>query len=164
LGAFIAALILVSIFLRSIPLGLAVMVPAVLPVVVSLGVMGFSGIPLDVGRCMIAAIVIGIAVDDGVHLMSHYRVQRMAGATARQAIEASVHHVGRAVVVTSVSLSLGWVSFVASAWETISSFGFFVSVAILGALAATLYVLPAVIFVFQGSDEETAVDDALERA
>ena len=62
------------------------------------------------------------------------------------------HHVGRAVVTTSLTLALGFLSLMASAWQTISSFGFFVALAILGALAATLFVLPALIFQFSRDD------------
>jgi predicted RND superfamily exporter protein len=60
----------------------------------------------------------------------------------------AVLHVGRAVVTTSVALSLGFLTLMMSAWQTIASFGFFVSLAIMGALAASLFVLPALIFAF----------------
>ncbi len=52
------------------------------------------------------------------------------------------------MVTTSLALSLGFLTLMASAWQTISSFGFFVALAILGALAAALFVLPALIFAF----------------
>ena len=148
-GAFLLVFVLVALFLGSVRLGLAAMVPALLPAVATLGFMGFAGVSLDVGRVMIAAIVIGIAVDDSVHLLSQYRRRRVRGDTARDAIRSSVFHVGRAVVVTSVALALGFLTLMTSAWETISSFGFFVSVAILVALVAALFVLPAIIFAFR---------------
>jgi predicted RND superfamily exporter protein len=52
------------------------------------------------------------------------------------------------VVTTSLALSLGFLTLMASAWQSISSFGLFVSLAILAALLATLFVLPALIFAF----------------
>jgi predicted RND superfamily exporter protein len=139
---------MVWIFLRSARLAVIAMVPTLLPVIVIMGAMGWVGMSLDVGRAMIAAVIIGIAVDDSIHLLSHYKKCRDEGDTARHAIERAVLHTGRAVVTTSVALSLGFLTLLASAWQTISSFGFFVSLAIMGALIATLFVLPALIITF----------------
>jgi hypothetical protein len=149
-AAFTIVFACLAIFLKSARLGLGAMIPAVMPVVITLGFMGFAGLSLDVGRVMIAAIVIGIAVDDSVHLLNHYRRRRDRGDDPAAAIRASILHVGRAVVVTSASLALGFLTLMTSAWQSISSFGFFVSVAILGALVASLFILPATILVFQG--------------
>jgi len=146
--AFVLVLVMVAVFLRSFSLGLAAMVPTLLPVVVTLGTMGWAGMSLDVGRAMIAAVLIGIAVDDSIHVLHQYRRRREAGEGPPEAIRGAVLHVGRAVVTTSIALSLGFLTLMASAWQTIASFGFFVSLAILGALAASLFVLPALIFAF----------------
>lgn len=155
-AAFLAILVLVAVFLGSLRLGLAAMVPTLLPVVVTLGAMGWAGMSLDVGRAMIAAVLLGITVDDGIHILNQYRRQRSLGDDPREAIRAAVVHVGRAVVTTSVSLSLGFLTLMMSAWETISSFGFFVALAILGALVAVLLVLPALVFTFAGSGRAPA--------
>ncbi len=154
--AFFLVLVLTAVFLRSPWLGLAAMVPALLPVLVILGLMGFAGMSLDVGRVMIAAVVIGIAVDDAVHLLSRYRIERERGLTRRTAISQSLVFVARPVVVTSVALALGFFTLTISSWQTISSFGFFVSLAILAALVATLFVLPAIFFALDGGEIQRA--------
>jgi predicted RND superfamily exporter protein len=146
--ALILVFAMVTFFLGSIRLSAAAMVPTLLPIVVTLGAMGWAGMSLDIGRAMIAAILIGIAVDDAIHLLSQYKIRRSRGDDPEQAIRAAVLHVGRAVVTTSLALSLGFLTLMASAWQTISSFGFFVALAILGALGAALLVLPALIFSF----------------
>jgi predicted RND superfamily exporter protein len=146
--ALILVFAMVALFLGSIRLSAAAMVPTLLPVVVTLGAMGWAGMSLDIGRAMIAAILIGIAVDDAIHLLSQYKIRRAQGDEPAQAIRAAVLHVGRAVITTSLALSLGFLTLMASAWQTISSFGFFVALAILGALGAALLVLPALIFAF----------------
>ncbi|MEE8164590.1 MAG: efflux RND transporter permease subunit, partial [Myxococcota bacterium] len=146
--AFLIVFVMVGVFLRSIRLSLAAMVPTVLPVVVTLGTMGLMGMSLDIGRAMIAAILLGIAVDDSIHVLRRYEVRRSLGDNPKQAIREAILHTGRAVVTTSLALSLGFLTLMASAWQTISSFGFFVALAIMGALAAVLFVLPALIFTF----------------
>ena len=68
--AFALVFAMVAIFFRSLRLAVAAMVPTLLPVVVVLGTMGWVGMSLDVGRAMIAAVIIGIGVDDSIHLLS----------------------------------------------------------------------------------------------
>lgn len=155
--AFLLVFVLAAAFLRSPALGLAAMVPAVLPVVVILGVMGFAGMSLDVGRVMIAAVVIGIAVDDAIHLLGRYRRERASGHPPGVAIRESLLFVVRPVVLTSAALALGFFTLTSSAWQTISSFGFLVSLSILVALAATLFVLPAVFFVLEKKSETPSI-------
>jgi predicted RND superfamily exporter protein len=144
--AFLIVFVLVSGFLRSWKLGLAAMVPTLVPVVVVLGSMGWLGMSLDVARAMIATIVIGIGVDDAVHLLSHYQQSRKAGSTSRTAIREAVLATGQAIATTSIALTLGFLTLVMSDWQTISSFGFFVALAIMGALIATFFLLPALIY------------------
>ena len=61
-------------------------------------------------------------------------------------MDAALRESGRAIVTTSLALSLGFLTLMTSAWQTIASFGFFVAAAIVGALVATLFVLPALVF------------------
>ena len=162
--AFGIVFLLVSIFLRSWKLGLAAMVPTLLPVVVVLGAMGWLGMSLDVARAMIAAVVIGIGVDDAIHLLAHYKVRREEGDTPQAAMSAALQHTGRAIVTTSIALALGFLTLMMSAWQTVASFGFFVALSILGALVATLLVLPALVFAFapKGVSEDESAAGAFQ--
>ena len=143
--AFLLVFVLASFFLKSPRLGLIAMIPTFVPIVVTLGAMGWMGLGLDIGRAMVAAVVIGIGVDDSVHFLDAYRRYRLEGADSRDAARGAIRHVGRALVTTSVALSLGFLTLMASAWQTISSFGFFVSLTIMAALVATLFLLPALL-------------------
>jgi signal transduction histidine kinase len=121
------------------------MIPNILPVVATLGAMGLWGIPLDVGTIMVGAIVLGIAVDDTIHFITHYRSERNAGAAPRDAIATTMRRAGRAIVTTSCALALGFFALTLSSWQSIASFGLLSGIAILAALAADLFVLPALI-------------------
>jgi predicted RND superfamily exporter protein len=144
--AFVLVCLMVGVFLRSVRLALAAMVPTLLPIAVTLGVMGWAGMSLDVARAMIAAVLMGIAVDDGIYLTSAYKRRRDAGCTSRGAIRGAVLEVGRAVVTTSLALSLGFLTLMGPAWHAVASFGVAVALAIIVALAAALLVFPAMIF------------------
>ncbi len=145
--AGLVVLVLVALFLRSFSWALLAMIPTGLPVLLTLGVMGFAGVRLDVGTAMVAAVVIGIAVDDTVHLLTQYRRRRARGLEAAVSIDQAVAHVARALITTSVALALGFLSLVVSPWSSVANFGVVASVAISVALLADLVVLPALILV-----------------
>ena len=156
--AFALVYLMVAIFLRSLRLSLAAMVPTLLPIVVTLGVMGWAGMSLDVARAMIAAVLMGIAVDAGIYLTSAYKRRRDAGCASREAIRGAVLEVGRAVVTTS--LALGFLTLMGSAWHAVSSFGVAVALAIIVALAGALLVFPAMIFAVAGRAADIPAGDA----
>jgi predicted RND superfamily exporter protein len=146
-------LVLIVVFFRSVSLGLMALVPTLLPVVLTLGAMGWLQIPLDVGSAMVAAVVLGLAIDDAIHLLDAYADERPKHASARDALAAAVRRVGRALVTTSVALAVGFTALGLSPWSTVASFGTVAAIAIVGALVADLLVLPALVIVFARSEE-----------
>jgi hypothetical protein len=150
LTAAAVVFLMVACFFRSLPWALAAMVPTLLPVVVTLGAMGIWGIYLDMGTAMVGAVVLGIAIDDTVHILTQYRRRRAGGLAPPAAIRAASLHVGRAVVTTSLALALGFFVLTLSSWESVASFGFLSGVAILGAMVADLFVLPALVVTLAG--------------
>lgn len=137
------------------------MLVTLLPVVITLGVMGHLGIHLDMGTAMVGAIIIGIAVDDVVHILMEYRQRRLRGDAPAPAIEGAVLHTGRAVVTTSLALMAGFFVLLLSSWQSVSSFGFLSGVAITAALIGALVVLPALVYVVTGqAGRETEEGDS----
>jgi predicted RND superfamily exporter protein len=147
LGSFGSALLLVgaltALCLRSVPLALLAMVPTTLPVLLTLGAMGALGVPLDVGTAMVAALVIGLGVDEALHLLSAYRRLRAAGLAHAAAVEASLRDVGRALLTSAAALGAGFLVLVFVPWKSLASFGAVSVVAIGASLLADLLVLPA---------------------
>lgn len=142
--------------LRSATLAVAALVPTLIPIVLILGTMGWLGMSLDVGRAMIGVMILGIGVDDALHLLRHHRERRLLGDDVHTAILSAIRHTGRAIVTTSIALSLGFLTLTVSAWATISSFGFCVALAVLGALVSTLVVLPSLLLVFAPAQQQTS--------
>jgi predicted RND superfamily exporter protein len=154
LTALVTVFLIVAVYMRSPTWAGIAMIPTLLPAVVTLGAMGLLGLSLDVGRAMIAAVIIGIGIDDTIHLLSSYRERRRLGDSPNAAIREAVRLVGRAVVTTSTALALGFLSLMVSSWQTVSSFGFFVGIGILVALVADLLVLPALVTVLWSGKRE----------
>lgn len=149
--ALLLVFALASISHASLRLGLVAMIPTVVPVVVVLGVMGWIGLGLDIGRAMVAAVVVGVGVDDAIHFLHDYRRRVDAGAATIDAVRGTVLGTGRAIVITSVSVAVGFLALLGSAWQTIASFGFFVALTVTAALFSTLFLLPALLIFGVGS-------------
>jgi len=143
--ATVVIFLVVSAFLRSVRDGALAMIPTLLPILVTLGTMGALGVPLDVGSAMVAAVVLGIAVDDAIHILGAFRRFRASGRAPDDAVRAALAETGRAVIGTSVALATGFLLLTLSPWKIIASFGLVSSVAIVAALAAALAVLPALL-------------------
>jgi predicted RND superfamily exporter protein len=149
LESFGTAAVLVTLciagLLRSPATALLAVLPSLLAVAVTLGAMGGLGVPLDVGSAMVAAAVLGLAVDDAIHVLVAWRVHRGRGEDPSQAMASAVRDVGRALVATSVALAAGFLLLSLVPWRSVSSFGRVAAVATLVALAANLVVLPALV-------------------
>jgi predicted RND superfamily exporter protein len=143
--ALAVVFLLLLAYLRSLAWALAALIPTLLPAFAILGSMGLLGLSLDVGRSMIAAVILGIGVDDTIHLLDRFRRHLDSGSKRHEAIREAVKAVGRPVITTSLALSLGFLSLMMSSWQTVSSFGFFVGIGIVIALLADLFVLPALV-------------------
>lgn len=141
---------IVALYFRSLPVAGMALVTALLPVLLALGAMGLAGIPLDVGTAMVAAVLLGLAVDDSIHLLTAYRRHRGTGEDPERAVGAAVRDVGRALVTSSAALAAGFLVLALAPWQSLASFGYVAAVAVAGALAAALLVLPALLTVLRG--------------
>lgn len=157
LVSFGAALAVITLFmivlLRDFRLGLVAMVPNLLPIAIILGFMGFAGIPIDMGNLMLASIGIGIAVDDTIHFLHHFRVGRALGLGTDAAIAAAVQHAGRAMVGTTLVLTLGFSVFLTGSLSHLRRFGGLIALTAVCALAVDLVLAPALLRALYGSEE-----------
>jgi len=143
----VIAAMMISIF-RSLKTGLISMVPNLVPVFLTLGVMGWCGIPLDYSKIMIASVAIGIAVDDTIHLISRYRHQFLVHGDYAVALRAALTDVGRALFITSVVLVVGFLAFTLSVMHSQAMYGILLATTITSALVADLLLTPALILTF----------------
>ena len=136
-----------------IRLGLISMIPNLLPIIIVLGVMGLWGLRLDAFTMLIGSIALGLAVDDTVHFMHNFqRYYRMSGDTV-EAITHTLHTAGRAMVVTTIVLSLGFLIFMRSEMNNLLNFGALTGLAIVLALLADLLLAPALMTLIFGKRE-----------
>lgn len=148
-SSFLLALGVISIImivtLGSVQAGLISIVPNLIPALLAFGLMGLLDIPLDTDTLLIAPVIIGIAVDDTIHFMTHYRVELVRTRNMQQALDSTVHDVGRAVLFTTMILGLGFAILGFSEYLGMAKIGIFGALAIFVALLCDLLLLPAML-------------------
>jgi predicted RND superfamily exporter protein len=125
--------------------GLVSMVPNLTPIIMTLGIMGWIGITIDMFTMMIGSIAIGLAVDDTIHFIHGFRRDFSECGDARLAVKMTLETTGRALLVTSVVLSSGFLVFVLSDMQNLFYFGLLTSFTIVSAFVIDILVTPALI-------------------
>ena len=142
--ALLVILGMIGLIFRSVQAALLSLIPNVLPVLLTLGLMGWCTIPLNVATMTIAAVVFGLVVDDTIHLFQHYVTARESKPPV-PAIRTAAHHTGRRMSITTSVLAAGFLVLCLTQIKSILWVGLLSAVAIVVALAADLLVLPAVL-------------------
>lgn len=148
LGLVYAALGLVFLLIfRSLNIALIALVPNVLTTLAILGVIGWAGIPLDIMTITIAAIAMGIAVDDTLHFVHSYMAGVKAGHAnaAEHAASEAFKHSGLAILITTTVIATGFSLFGFSDFLPSVYFGLLTALAMVMALVADLTLLPALL-------------------
>ena len=152
-SSFAIALAVISVImiltLSSVQAGLLSIIPNILPALFTFGIMGLSGIPLDADTLLIAPVILGIAVDDTIHFMTHYRLALDKTRDMDEALQSTLLEVGQAVMITSMVLGLGFAILSFSDYLGTAKMGFFGSLAIFVALLCDLFLLPALLLIFK---------------
>ncbi|MFM1897112.1 MAG: hypothetical protein RLZZ385_2186, partial [Pseudomonadota bacterium] len=158
--SFTIALLVISLFFivlfRSFKYGVLSMIPSILPILLTGGILGLAGINLDLSTMVVGAMTMGIAVDDSIHVMNRYLASRKNGHSARESIEKAMHESGRAVVFSSVVLVLGFSVLTFANFVTIIQVGLFGAIIMFMALLADLLFLPAILYWIDDKDPKSA--------
>jgi len=145
---------LMVLLLGNLRLGLLAMIPNLTPIVLTLGLMGIFGLPLDAFSLLIGGIALGLAVDDTIHFMHNYRRYRDAGQDLEEAVSSTLLSTGRAMLITTIVLSMGFLGFVLSSMQNLVNLGILVSFAISTAFFADVLLAPALLAVLDRRRED----------
>lgn len=149
LGTFVAlvAISLCLIFaLRSLRYGLLSLIPNLIPALLTFGLWGLTVREVNLGLANVMAMSLGIVADDTIHFLSKYlRGRRERGLEAEGAIQYAFRSVGKALIVTSVVLIIGFAVMTQSAFALNSNMGWFTVITIAVALIADFLLLPGIL-------------------
>ena len=148
-AVFIAILIMFIILFKAVKLSIATIIPNMVAAGLILGMMGWAGIPLDIMTITIAAISIGIGVDDSIHYVHRFREEFAIDGDYWAAIKRSHSSIGHALYYTSVTVVLGFSILALSNFIPTIYFGLLSGLAMTTALLANLMLLPVLIARFE---------------
>ncbi len=124
-------------------IGLVSMIPNLTPIILTLGIMGWFGMPLDLFTMLIGSIAIGLAVDDTIHFMHNYRRYHHTTGDVQEAVRQTLLTTGRAMFVTTVVLSVGFFLYMFANLSNLVNFGLLTGFTIIMALLADFFLAPA---------------------
>lgn len=162
--AFLLVGLLMFLLMGSLRGGLLAFIPNVLPIIFSVGLMGWMNIPLNMMTAMAGCIIIGISVDDTIHFMHHYRRYAAREADPRRAVHHTLAVVGRAIVFTSVVLVGGFIVHVFDTFSAARDFGILLSFSIVIALLSNLLLAPALMTVFWRNNAPQHHNDSITQS
>ena len=141
--AAISITLMMVLLIGNVKLGLLSMIPSLLPILLVLAVMQLMGIPLDMLTMLIGSIAIGLTVDDNIHFMHGFRRLYLKTGDPVYAVEKTLMSTGRAMLITSIVLSLGFLVYINAKMTIMVGFGIITAGCIVLALLASYLLAPA---------------------
>ncbi|MCB2208915.1 MAG: MMPL family transporter [Bacteroidetes bacterium] len=143
--AILALILIVGIILRSFPTGLYATAPIIAAIVVLFGVMGITGIPLNIVTVLVASIALGIGIDYSIHVISHFNHSYKNGKTLDEALEDTIMISGKSIFINVVSVSAGFMVLIFSEMVPLQYFGILMALSMIGSGLAALTLLPVIL-------------------
>ncbi|MFK7903560.1 MAG: RND family transporter [Chitinophagales bacterium] len=148
--AFLVVSLLMALLFRDLQMVFIALIPNVFPLLITGAVMGFAGISLKASTSIIFTLAFGIAVDDTIHFLSKLKLQFAKGLDLDTAMRNTFRETGKALCITTFILFCGFGSLACSDFAATFYIGLLLSITLLSALIADLFLLPVVIYLWKG--------------
>jgi len=148
------AILLIAIFMawmfRSPQMILISLIPNILPLLITAGLMGFFDIPIKPSTILVFSIAFGISVDDTIHFLAKYRQELIVNKwKIKPSVYAALRETGVSMFYTSIVLFFGFLVFTLSSFGGTISLGGLVSATLLLAMISNLILLPSLLLTFE---------------
>ncbi|MFN3315806.1 MAG: efflux RND transporter permease subunit, partial [Raineya sp.] len=167
-GSILIAVILVGLanglIFTSLRLIIISLIPNIIPMLVTAGLMGFLGIPLKPSTMIVFSIVLGIAVDDTIHFLAHYRLQLDKDSDHIHAVITSIKETGLSMIYTSIVLMAGFCIFIFSEFQGTVSLGLLSASTLFVAMLTNLTILPALLLSFDPQRQKKSEEEYISES
>ena len=151
LAVFLIALFMAWMF-RSFKMILVSLIPNLLPLIITAGLMGYIGVPIKPSTILVFSIAFGISVDDTIHFLAKYRQELIANKwKIRKSVYAALKETGVSMLYTSIVLFFGFSVFAISSFGGTVALGILVSITLLFAMLSNLLLLPSLLLSLERS-------------
>ena len=149
LSSFMSAFIMIAasmaILFRSLTAGLLTMLPNVTPSALVFGIMGWLNMEVEIGTVLTASVMMGVCVDDTLHLVSHFRALRRKGLPHKEAVGEAIRNCGGAMIQTAFVCGLGMLAFAFSPFMPVARFAWLTFTLLMVGLISDLILTPALL-------------------
>jgi predicted RND superfamily exporter protein len=136
---------IISLLQRSLIKGLMTIIPVFATLITLFGLMGLTGIPLDIATVLTGSVTIGIGIDYAIHFMTHFGSAYQQGKSIAESISSTLNISGRAILINMFSVTIGFAVLLFSNLVPLQRFGFLIAATMLISAMAALTLLPAVL-------------------
>ncbi len=143
--AIIFVVIIVGLILRSMSSGIYASIPIIAAIIILFGVMGLTGISLNIATVLVASVALGIGIDYSIHIISHFNHTYQITDNAKIAIEDTIMISGKAIIINVISVSAGFLILIFSEMVPLQYFGFLIAFSMLGSSLGALTLLPVIL-------------------
>jgi len=140
-----AVAILVMLLMGSIVAGLIAAIPLILTVTFSMGIMSYTGQPLDIMTLMVSVIAVGIGVDYSIHFISRFRTEYRVDADAERALQATIQTTGRGITYNALTVALGFFILIFASFKGIRTFGWQIALTMGISALSAISIIPAIL-------------------
>jgi predicted RND superfamily exporter protein len=147
--AFLLIALCMLYLFRSFRILLCSLIPNLIPLVMTAGIMGWVGVPLKPSTVLIFSVALGIAIDITIRFLVNYKQQlKQNNFEVQPTVIESIHSTGLSIIYTSIVLTAGFVIFCFSDFGGTEALGWLTSITLVTATIANLVLLPALLLVF----------------
>ena len=143
--AFLLIALCMLYLFKSLKILVCSLIPNLIPLVVTAGVMGWTGVPLKPSTVLVFSVALGIAIDITIRFLVNYRQELHGSADVKRTVVATIHSTGLSIIYTSIVLIAGFVIFCFSGFGGTQSLGWLTSLTLIVATITNLVLLPALL-------------------
>jgi predicted RND superfamily exporter protein len=156
LWAFLLIALCMLYLFRSLRILLCSLLPNLIPLVITAGVMGWTGVPLKPSTVLVFSIALGIAIDITIRFLVNYKQDRIKTEEVKDTVSRTIHSTGISIIYTSLVLIAGFVIFCFSGFGGTQALGWLTSLTLVMATLTNLLFLPALLISVSGRRKKDA--------
>lgn len=143
--AIVFVIIIVGLILRSLINGVYASVPIIAAIIILFGVMGLTGISLNIATVLVASVALGIGIDYSIHIISHFNEIYKKTGQLEKSINDTLLISGNAIIINVVSVSAGFLVLVFSEMVPLQYFGILIAISMVSSSLGAMTLLPAIL-------------------
>jgi uncharacterized protein len=136
---------LVMILMGSIVAGLIAAIPLILTVTFSMGIMAYTGQPLDIMTLMVSVVAVGIGVDYSIHFISRFRSEFRKDQNAERSLQKTIQTTGRGITYNALTVALGFFILIFASFKGIRTFGWQIALTMGVSALSAISIIPAIL-------------------